>query len=214
MIITLKSDQLFLEDSTDPSCFVLDAEGSVFAYLDDMDEDHTEIARFKLKYLEVENFSQTNHPFDLFDLSRETLSYFDVLYDSSPFNGLKFKPKVANALTKMGVRPDENEGITRESGLDLLIIQRIEIIAQARGTGLAELVINHAETVFGRGKSITALNPQPLTYENEDYTWVRAMEISRFKRTSGPAKKSIARNYERMGFSFVSDNAMVRRQDV
>jgi GNAT superfamily N-acetyltransferase len=150
----------------------------------------------------IENGQST---FWLFDEHATTFDIYSELYieDSS-----EFKDEISEAL-------DDELWSS-----NLFIVDRIEILPDFRGQGLANLVINEAIRLFAGDSQLCALKAFPLQFEGsldqeklEHDEWITGMKFDGFCGCETSAMLKLTQFYQTIGFFSFSENKnyMIRK---
>jgi len=211
MIIDFKSNALFDCDEYDPYEYHQTIKGSVTGYLEDDSYDETEIARFECTYFEVNRAMEYLHPQDFFDLSHAGLVIYNAIYQQSENGQLHFNEATLTALNRVYRATEPLTAFSASSifGLDLLLINKIEIISEARGSRLAAEVIRQIAKNCIRDAAFIALIPAP-TKSGGDADWDAKMDFSLFQPDRDLAVTALAKYYESMGFQYIDNSTMIQ----
>jgi hypothetical protein len=157
----------FLDD------FRLDVEAQIYA--DDILVGQAKFSRLHVERLAVALANDTGaEVIGLFDASASMLMIYETLYETRD-DACRFKPRV------YGVFPE----IDREEVQDLLYLEQIILIPQARGLGVGSHVVQMIVADFGGGCGLVIAMPEA---------------IPRAGHPGKSAKKKLAAHWEQIGF--------------
>jgi|688.fasta_scaffold324748_2 hypothetical protein len=152
----------------------------------------------------------TAHYVDVVEAINEGESIFDVLDCHSSSTSEYLEPIFGNNLPEFSDDVEEiNDGYA--DGLNLLILDRIEIIPEFRGRSIGLKVLRHLMVRFSKGAGIIALKAFPLQYENEkinqdDRDWQKLMSFDRFLNDECASKEKLKDYYGALGFISLPDS--------
>lgn len=90
-------------------------------------------------------------------------------------------------------------------GLNLLILERVEILPRYRGSGLGLKILRHMEDRFSAGAAVVAMKSYPLQFEmkpNEEEgkkRW-RNLSLDELPKDKNAATKKLCQYYKKLGF--------------
>lgn len=86
-------------------------------------------------------------------------------------------------------------------GINLLILDRLELLPKYRGNLLGLKVMSHMITRFSPGAGVVAIKPFPLQMEkSENETWRSKLKLDDFPKEEASSKRALSRYYEKLGF--------------
>lgn len=150
MLILRCSENEFLADDEEPSRFIFETDGKLL--LTDEDDEQVEIGLFSVKYVDVTGaMTERESIFDVFDSDSTCIQYFEALYGVDE----DIKPKVAQLATGDSFLYTSN----------LLILDRLNIYREYRGSGLGLVALRALIHRFRAGAGLIALKAFPLQFE-------------------------------------------------
>lgn len=170
--------------SYEPDDAITDYSGEIVAYGDHGDQ---MIGKIALRVVDLD--ASQDSVFDVLDcVDQETADHL-VLFDADG----QFSPAVGRVL-------DEED----TPSTNLLLIDRIEILPQARGRGLAPLILNLLSRKFRNTCRLAVLKPFPLQYgsafERHKNTWEERMGYKHFDADQKKALRKLKKLYRTAGF--------------
>lgn len=86
--------------------------------------------------------------------------------------------------------------------MDLLIIDRIEILPDFRGRGIGLYILNEMLYLQGKGAELAAINPTPLQFEKAppDKEWFELMQYDGFSSDKKASGRKLSAYLSRLGF--------------
>ena len=103
---------------------------------------------------------------------------------------------------------------------NLLILSRLEIIADFRGKGITEQFMEDIKN-FGGQTELLALKAFPLQFEagyreqdfeGEDLDWSNSLELDGFAKDLNQAQLSLMKFYEKYGFKRFKDTTLMTKK--
>jgi hypothetical protein len=188
-LIELSWDSVSLLDDSEPDKWVYSYCGDILNI--EEDDSRTKIGKFSAQYIDVGGAMNEGEPiFEILDCHSSSLAeYFEPIFgDNAP----NFSDTV--------------EQITKGNadGCNLLIIDRVEIIAEYRGKGIGLRILSHMMVRFSMGAGIVALKAFPLQFEleqtNEDQTWHKLLSLESFENNVEVSTTKLKDYYSRLGF--------------
>ena len=182
----------------------INAEYKVFEEDEETQEDEKIIAKSKFKYIDVDfALKEEYNCFDLFDSYSTTLEHYYALYDGKNLDKLKFSCKVMELFKSKTI-----------SSLNILIVERLEILPEYRGKNISNKIIDEISRLFGKS-SFIALKSYPLQMEckREDdkvNSWEKDMQLDRCEQDEKKARKKLQDYYVKLGFKYVNDDIMLK----
>jgi len=188
------SGQIF--NSTEPEDFHRNILGEI--YIGTNSEKPS--GRFEVSYLNL--VGAVNNEIDLwsvFDLTAETSKFYEPLISE---DGIFFKD-IVHEITEI------NLDLT-----NLLILDRIEITANHRGSRMTPKIIRCIERAFGYGASIMALKAFPLQFESnlsnpKDPQWFSSMKMHRLEQQQNKAQTKLEHYYSSIGFNQLNSEGIM-----
>jgi len=174
----------------DPDDFLYRYQGRVVG-LTDEDEHEFTVGTFRVVYADIENGS--NHGLAAGEVldGEENTCAFQELYDLDENH---FTARIEKLC---------GDGILFSN---LLVIDRIEILPDFRGMGIADEVIQSLIRRFGHGVGVVAVKAFPLQLEkgyrsdSKTEAWRNEMALDAFPKDIAKAKRSLKGFYKRLGF--------------
>jgi len=169
----------------EPSAFVHDIEGSV---VEITEGDQAIAGRFVVYYLDIAGALTAHYPlFDVMDALQVTTDYWSALLESDG----RLRPELERLV---GDPPFD---------LNLLILDRLELLPAYRGRGLGLRVLCEMIRRFSPGAGIVAMQPFPLQFQNrrgevETDPWRRSLKLPGGVKRS--ALQTLRRHYAKLGF--------------
>ena len=181
----------------DPSDFIVQITAEIFVYSES--DEGTYVGKCNFYFVDIEESSDLSDydPKSLLDVETAT-SFFIDLFDDT--NG--FSPEVEEIL----------QGSPYER--NMFIIDRVEIIQEYRGKGLAKVAIRDAITLFCGSANVVALKAYPLQMEarnpgREQNKHDVLMGLDKFTCTDENAVRKLGLFYESLGFKFIGDEGLM-----
>ena len=181
----------------EPNEVIYEISGDIFE-LDDVENEEF-IGKFSLYYIDLElALNRGKHIFEVFDdHSDELCKYYDAL----------FKP---------GGEYDFNENVGKIDdfmGINLLILNKLEILPRFRKKKLGLVVLRHMVERFSSGAELVAMKPFPLQFEaiRESNEWRDQMELDRFPKFETATTKKLHDYYRKIGFVDLPGTPMMIR---
>ncbi len=185
-----------INDFFEPSNYVYNIKGKIMA----LDEDGEVYAgEILLYYCDLESaFNNGESAFDVMDsVSESTLDCFNELFN--------YDTKELNKDTLIALDDENAEYIYN---MNILLIDRIEILPKYRGQGLTKKIIEKAITIHGNKTAVITLKVFPLQLEPKelkDPQWEREMQLDQFESDDELATSSLMQYYRNIGFKQIAD---------
>jgi hypothetical protein len=158
-------------------------------------DDDTLVGKLRLFYLDLGAILETNiRGFDLFDVRSETAPFYSALID--PETG-DFRSDLESTLGEYIL------------GLNLLIIDRIEILPEFRGKKLGLECLRLCLQQYARDCGVVALKCFPLQFEGAEMgepAWCRRMEFGKLSRDHKRSSAKLKKYYASLGFKALPGN--------
>jgi hypothetical protein len=121
-------------------------------------------------------------PMDVFDAHSQTLlEFYEVLFDHRT-------RELKESICELSVGPD------------ILIIDKVEILPDYRGSSLGLKAVRRTMEFLGGGCAVTALHAYPIQYDIVDKGWTNQMRPQDFKRDKRVAQKKLRDHWAQLGF--------------
>lgn len=182
---------MFLLEPDDPGNYIY----PICGRLTEMDDDESDIlvGKFRLYYVDIASTINNGFidVFDIFDAhSDSTADYYDSLFDPDTRD---FSENLRQLF---------NDDIF---GLNLLIIDRLELLPEYRGKNLGLTIMRRLIQRFAAGAGVVAIKPFPLQFEQsipaEDKSgWHAEMQLSSFRETERDSIRKLQNHYSKLGF--------------
>jgi len=172
----------------DPSDFIYETTGRMVTRADDV---RTLIGKFRLYYVDIESAFNDGVPVhDVFDTYAETFEIYQALFDA---DSIEPRERVLRLL----------EYEVHE--LNVLILDRLEILPAFRGSRLGLAVMKAIIRRFSAGVGLVAIKPFPLQFEHEptderEREWRAALRLTDLPRVERLATTKLCAYYQRLGF--------------
>jgi hypothetical protein len=151
-------------------------------------DDETEAGKLRLFYLDMAATLETNISiFDLFDIRAETEPFYSALLD---FETENFKPDLEQILGEYIL------------DLNLLIIDRLEILPEFRGNNIGLECLRRCLQQYARGCGVVALKCFPLQFEGPglgDPGWRRKMQLGKLSKDEKRSLAKLKKYYDSLG---------------
>jgi GNAT superfamily N-acetyltransferase len=127
-------------------------------------------------------------PIEVLDFDPDTSIYKD-LFDKEEFS--------AGVLRRLGQAKDKSE-----CHLNVLLVERFELLPKARGTGLAPRALEHLIQKLGRNSRIAALIPYPLQFSIGDTgdAFSKRMKYDEIAGDVESGERKLRKFYGKVGF--------------
>lgn len=189
--LSLRFSQELLVDDEEPSRFVKDISGTVFAAVDDDADGYKDVEAGKFAVFVIDLEAAVNEKesaFDIFDVSSKTIGYFDLYTDD-----LAFKPEVLKAM----------RGHERWAP-NILILDRLELLPEWRRRGLGLRTLRWLQFHFSTGCGIVAMKPFPLQFEGGYKPEEAArLQLEEYGTDEVGAFRKLRKHYGKLGFGQV-----------
>ena len=196
MTVSLKLSVTLSDPSCGPENSVLEYDGHITAYCDTTDQSQT-VGRTRAFVANIEAaLSFRFSPIDSLDSREETAPYLALLSFEQPGN---FAPRVQAVLGE----PDT-------FSLNMLIVDRIEILPEHRGLGYGLTAMESIISHLGPGCRIAAIKPYPLQFEPKR-TWKPEMQLGRYTGTKSHATQRLKNLYAHIDFKSVGRTGLMIR---
>ncbi|CAB3793569.1 hypothetical protein LMG28688_03751 [Paraburkholderia caffeinitolerans] len=140
----------FLAEDEEPSRFIFENSGKLL--LTHEDDEEVEIGSFSVKYVDVTGaITEGESIFDVFDSDSTCIQYFEALYGTDE----DIKPRVARLA----------HGDSCLWNPSLLILDRLVVHREYRGSGLGLVALRGLIHRFRTGAGLIALKAFPLQFE-------------------------------------------------
>ncbi len=163
-------------------------EGTISCYEETSDED-TLVGKVRLFYLDMGAILETNIGlFDLFDIRGETEPFYSALIDHDT---KEFKSDLEEILGEYII------------DLNLLIIDRLEILPEFRGNNIGLECLRRCLQQYARGCGVVALKCFPLQFEGaelDDPAWRRKMQLGKLSKDHKRSLAKLKKYYASLGF--------------
>jgi hypothetical protein len=182
---------MFLLEPDDPGDYIYPICGQIT----EMDDDESDIlvGKFRLYYVDIASASNTGFidVFDIFDAhSDSTAEYYDSLFDPDT----------------TGFSENLHQLFNYEIfGLNLLIIDRLELLPGYRGQNLGLIIMRRLIQRSSAGAGLIAIKPFPLQFEKsipaeDESGWHAEMQLSTFRQTAQDSIRKLQNHYSKLGF--------------
>ena len=172
--------------SGDIADFATSIEGSIF------DDDDVLAGKLRLIYLDMGAILETNIGlFDLFDIRGETEPFYSALIDHDT---KEFKSDLEEILGDYII------------DLNLLIIDRIEILPEFRGNNIGLECLRRCLQQYAHGCGGVALKCFPLQFEGaelDDPAWRRKMQLGKLSKDPKQSLAKLKKYYAALGFKII-----------
>lgn len=192
-LIEYKISSFLMGESDD---WISEINGEVFNYTEN--DEKEVIGKCRHFFIDLENSEETAH--DLLDIRNE-LDPYVCMYEE---NTTSFTDDVLTVC--------KNDVWNS----NLLIIDRIEVLPNYRGHGLAKTIIDDAINLFSPRTDVIALKAYPLQLECKvpehcPKKWERLMNLKALEMNEAKAEQKLMAYYETLGFiSIDQDGVMVK----
>ena len=171
--------------------FATSIEGIISCYEETSDED-TPVGRVGLFYMDMGAILKTNIGlFDLFDIRGETEPFYSALIDHDT---QEFKSDLEEILGDYII------------DLNLLIIDRLEILPAYRGNNIGRECLRRCLQQYAHGCGVVALKCFPLQFEAggfDDPAWRRKMQLGKLSRNEKRSLAKLKKYYAALGFKVI-----------
>lgn len=205
MLMLRCSENEFLAEEEEPSRFIFENDGKLL--LTDEDDEETEVGLFSVKYVDVTGaVTEGESIFDVFDSDSTCIQYFEALYGADN----DIKPRVARLA----------HGASYLWNPSLLILDRLVIYREYRGSGLGLVALRALIHRFRTGAGLIALKAFPLQFEGNHLDKPEgsdevALGYEEFDVPMPKASSKLRSYYRQVGFVQVPRTQfMVRSPDV
>lgn len=174
---------------SEPSDFVYETDGQITVRSVGMSR---EVAgRFQVAYLDVEQAANESiSAYDVFDSHQYTCDFYDAIFASGDGEA---NPRLLKLL--------KNDDYYVAN---VLIINRVELLAQFRGYAIGILAMRALIQRFSAGAAVVAIKPFPLQFESykpeERDTWQAQLSLEEFSSNEHTATVRLRKHYSRLGF--------------
>jgi len=192
IVMSWSSESGVLE-SGDPDDFIYETSGDLFS-VDDNDGREF-VGKFRLYYVDVERAINEGMPlFNVFDAHSHIVEYYDAVFGSNA-------PDFSDRLIKL-----LNHDVL---GSNVLVLDRLEILPQYRGSKLGLSIMRHMIRRFAAGAAIVAIKPFPLQFEVEpssgdERKWRTDLGLVQLPKDKRVATKKLCDYYSKLGFLRIS----------
>jgi hypothetical protein len=172
----------------DPSDFIYETTGRVVAR---GDGGRTLIGKFRLYYVDIGSaFNDKVSVHDVFDTYAQTFEIYEALFEA---DSIEPRERVQRLL--------EYE----VDGLNVLILDRLEILPAFRGSQLGLAVMRAIIQRFSAGVGLVAIKPFPLQFEHEptdqgEREWRAELGLADLPRVQRVATAKLCAYYKKLGF--------------
>ena len=168
-------------------------EGELLCYASSGDELEVHAGLLELYVIDIAGALGRGHELcDLFDQSQEAFECYELLFD--PATG-ELREKFL----------DEFEDA---SGMNILLLHRLEILPAFRNHRLGLKAINRALDLFGYGCGYAMLKAMPLQFEARDSAereqWYTEMQMAGFASDEVASRSRLQAYYARLGFRSIA----------
>jgi len=171
--------------------FATSIEGIISCY-EEMSDKDTPVGRVRLFYLDMGAILKTNIGlFDLFDIRGETEPFYSALIDHDT---KEFKSDLEEILGDSII------------DLNLLIIDRLEILPEFRGNNIGRECLRRCLQQYAHGCGVVALKCFPLQFEAggfDDPAWRRKMQLGKLSRNEKRSLAKLKKYYASLGFRVI-----------
>lgn len=142
-------------------------------------------------YLDIETALDNDYViFEIFDAEKDFTSYYHALFDA---NKMFFKDEITEEF-------DVNIIF-----LNLLILEKLEILPDFRGKKIGLAAIYRTIKQFGHACGLVAMIPDPLQFSlyknaDDDDEWFKKMNFSDFSTDKNVALNKLRSYYKKLGF--------------
>jgi len=166
-------------------------EGTISCY-DEMSDEDKLVGKVRLFYLDKGAILETNIGlFDLFDIRGETEPFYSALIDHVT---QEFKSDLEEILGDYII------------DLNLLIIDRIEILPEFRGNNIGLECLRRCLQQHAHGCGVVALKCFPLQFEGggfDDPAWRRKMQLGKLSKDPKRSLAKLKKYYAALGFKII-----------
>jgi len=186
----------------DESEWLIEINAQIFIYLEF--EGVIQVGRCRFYYVDADEALERSHcgPWRLLDIDSAT-EYFRVIYNDDT---CCFTSEVEEVLDESFISNN------------LFVIDRVEVISEYRGNGLARMAIEDAISLFARRAEVIALKAYPLQFEagrhiNDDIDkeWSEKVGLNDLTTDQELAQQKIIGLYTSMGFRAVGSGGILVR---
>ena len=183
----------------DPEDWILEINGEVFNYTEDDEKEI--IGKCRHFFIDLENSEET--AYDLLDIRCEVVPY-TCMYENDTAS---FTDDVLTLC--------DNEAWNS----NILIIDRIEVLPNYRGHGLAKTIIDDAINLFSPRTDVIALKAFPLQQEckalkHRPKKWERMMNLKALEMNEAKAEQKLMAYYETRGFISINQDGIMVKSNV
>lgn len=184
-----------------PECLVYEYDGEIFA---DYEGERVLIGKCRAMYLDVARTMAEG-----FSLQEVTDAHSSTLVN---YYCNVFSEDVASTVFSEELN-DLFDGNIFD--LNLLILDRIELLSEYRGKGIGLSVVRYMMARFSQGAGIIALNAFPLQFEGgrrntEDDKWYKNLQLDTLPKAKKKAQTKLVNLYRKLGFQVLpKSNLMV-----
>jgi GNAT superfamily N-acetyltransferase len=185
----------------DESQWLIEISAQIFVDLEY--EGIVQVGRCKFYYVDADGAMERSNcgPWRLLDVDSST-EHFSVIYNDDT---CRFTSVVEETLDDSFMSNN------------LFVIDRVEVISEYRGNGLARMAIEDAISLFAGGAEVIALKAYPLQFEAgrhryDDKEWSEKVALDDLTTDRGLAQQKIIDLYTSMGFRAVvgSEGVLIR----
>lgn len=180
-----------------PEYYVTEINGEII-FINENDED---TIGGKVKYFFINIKNSVFKADYLLDLVSNTEPFIGEIYRP---DGFSFKKKIEN-LSMFGML-----------SLNLLILDRLEILPEFRGNNYSSRIIDDGIKMFGANAGLITLKAFPLQFEYKDENklqseWNKNMNLDILEKNEERALKKLIEFYKQLGFKKISSNNIMAR---
>lgn len=168
-------------------------EGELLCYASSGDELEVHAGLLEFYIIDISGAMGRGHElFDLFDQSQEALECYELLFD--PATG--------------ELRERFSDEFEDASGLNILLLHRLEILPAFRNHKLGLKAINRALDLFGHGCGYAVLKAMPLQFEARHSAdreqWYAEMQMAEFSADETVSCSQLPAHTARLGFDSIA----------
>lgn len=176
-------------DGDDIDAYFTRIKGELFCHASGNDETTVHAGFLELYIIDISGAQGRDHDlFDLFDQTQEAFECYELLFD--PETGELSEP----FLDQFG----------EASGVNILLLHRLEILPAFRSHRLGLRAINRALALFGHGCGYAVLKAMPLQFEAHDAAeraqWYAEMQLAGFASDEAASRSRLQAHYALLGF--------------
>lgn len=200
-VLTLSWESDLIEDRTRPDTYLYDMHGNIS--LESGKGTREVIGKFEIYLVDVHNGINIGLPGGkILDARENTRKYCRAVYDYRLCN---YEPPVYDLLKGECVE------------LDMLIVEKIQLLPKYRGVGLGFRVMRLLIERIARDCGVIAMAPVPSQFDSDaskTQTWLNRLDLARYSASREESTRKLTEHFARLDFKPLDGTPLLIRPGV